>query len=101
MNNFKLETNVLFFFNSKGPLLNVIASDMLNVAGRKNTLPKNMYTSEASKTPRLHLFAGHDINVVIMLKTLGVYTNKAPNYSAAVGFELRKKADKYYVTVSN
>lgn len=84
----------------EGPFLNVVASDLLNVAGWRNMLPKILYTSAPSKTPRLHLFAAHDNNVIILLKALGVYTNQAPNYSAAVGFELRKKDGQYYVTVS-
>lgn len=85
----------------EGPFFSVVASDLLDVAGWKNyTIPKTMYTAEPTKAPRLHLFSAHDTNIIILLRTLGVYKNKSPNYSAAVGFELRKKASQYYVTVS-
>ena len=73
---------------------------MLNVAGERNTLPKNIYTLEPSETRRLHLFAGRDHSMMNLMRAMGVFDNKAPNYSAALGFELRKKAGRYYVTVS-
>lgn len=95
-----LSNRFYYSFGIKGPLLSVLVSDMLNIAGYNNTIPPVLYSSNASQTRPLHLFSGHDSTITTIMRALKMYQNVNPPFGAALGFELRSRDNAHYVTVS-
>ncbi|KAK7580266.1 hypothetical protein V9T40_000895 [Parthenolecanium corni] len=81
-----------------GPLLSVLVSDMLNIAGYNHTIPPVLYSSNASQTRPLHLFSVHDATIATIMRALKMYQNVNPPFGAALGFELRSRDNAHYVT---
>jgi hypothetical protein len=56
--------------------------------------------SEGRLERRMRIYSAHDITLVHVLNTLGVYNYLNPPYASALLFELRQAIDgKHYVTV--
>ncbi|XKL68197.1 hypothetical protein PGB90_003688 [Kerria lacca] len=69
-----------------GPLLKSIAADM------------NMKT-KTSFPQVFHFYSGHDITIITIMITLGIYNYITPPYAASLIFELRKKENENIVTL--
>lgn len=48
---------------------------------------------------KIHLYSGHELNVVMLLHTLGLYNDHIPKFSSGLIFELHEIKEKYYVKV--
>ena len=76
----------IFFLT--GPLLKQIISSMTKK------------TDARSYLKQFHIYSTHTAILVGLLNTLGVYNNILPEPASALLIELRKKENKYIVTVS-
>ncbi|OXU21381.1 hypothetical protein TSAR_006620 [Trichomalopsis sarcophagae] len=48
---------------------------------------------------KIHVYSGHELNVVMLLHTLGLYNEHIPEYSSGVFIELHETNGEYYVKV--
>lgn len=60
-----------------------------------------MKTAQKKDKPgfKIHMYGGHELNVVMLLHALGLYNNHIPEYSSGVIVELHETNGKYYVKV--
>ena len=80
-----LSNSVIYFL---GRLIRKLIKDMESV--RSGSMDKNR---------KLMLYGAHDLNVVSVLKALGVFYPHVPKYSSAVIVELHLIDQAYYVQV--
>ena len=69
-------------------LVRQIINDM--VAVRNGSMDRNR---------KINLYSAHDLNIVAVLKALGVYQPHVPKYSSAVIIELHRINNFFYVKV--
>lgn len=60
---------------------------------------RKMIDNMKKDNKKIHLYSGHELNVVMLLQTLGVYDDRFPEYSSAVILELHEIQKKQYVKV--
>ncbi|XP_058795101.1 venom acid phosphatase Acph-1-like [Phymastichus coffea] len=69
-----------------GVLLRKMIDDMKNTREKKNS-------------NKIHLYSGHELNIVMLLQTLGLYDDLIPQYSSAIIIELHEIKNKYFIKV--
>ena len=69
-----------------GVILRKMIEDM------KNVIRKSNY--------KIHLYSGHELNLVMLLQALGLYNDIVPEFSSSIIIELHEIEKNYYVKVN-